>query len=40
MYQDLSEEDIKLANNTSKNERKYGNLQLPKFNDDINYADQ
>ena len=40
MYQDLLEEDFKLSQLTSSKERKYGNLQLPKSNDDNNSADQ
>ena len=40
MYQDPSIEDIKPEKETSKKESKYGNLQLPKSNDDNNFADK
>ena len=40
MYQDPPEEYIKLAKDISKIERKYGNMQFPKSNDDNNSADQ
>ena len=40
MYQELSAYDIKLAKGTSEKERKYGNPQLPKSNDDNNYVYQ
>ena len=40
MYKDPSGKGIKLANYVSLKKRKYGNLQLPKYNYDNNSADQ
>ena len=40
MYQDPSAEYIKLANETSIKERKHGNMQFPKSNDDNTSADK
>ena len=40
MYKDPSGKGIKLANDVSLKKRKYGNLQLPKYNYDNSSADQ